>query len=233
MLSPPRRLARAPRSSHQLVTWRSAAALTPPPPRARRPRPQSAGATRRLPPARPDDAPASCGVPTQQVPPRTPRWSPPDEPGRGWTRPVGRPAPPGMFCTPRGSFSASSLLTARRVGQRELSARAAAAEAAEEEACWPQYVRSPDAASNPPGVARAAALCTQPAINQSVVLEPAITHPQPATPCAQPATPRITGALAGCAAPARSFARRAGSARNVRCWRAGHRRAWQALPRAG
>jgi len=170
MLSPPSRLARAPRSSHQLVTWRSAAALTPPPPRARRPRPQSAGATRRLPPARPDDAPASCGVPTQQVPPRTPRWSPPDEPGRGWTRPVGRPAPPGMFCTPRGSFSASSLLTARRVGQRELSARAAAAEAAEEEACWPQYVRSPDAASNPPGVARAAALCTQPAINQSVVL---------------------------------------------------------------
>ena len=138
MLPPPSRLARAPRSSHQLVTWRSAAALTPPPPRARRPRPQSAGVARRLPPEQPETpehpettrAPASCGLSTQQAPPRTPRRSPPDEPARGWTRPSPRSAPPGMFCTPRGSYSASSLLTAQRAGQRELAARAEAAEAA-------------------------------------------------------------------------------------------------------
>ena len=153
MLSPPSRLARAPRSSHQLVTWRSAAALTPPPPRDRRPRPQSAGAARRLPPDEPDepDAPASCNLSTQQAPLRTtPRRQPTDEPARGSARGWARPAPPGMFCTPRGSYSASSLLTARRVEQRELSARAAAAEAAEAEARLPQHVRSPGAACIPP-----------------------------------------------------------------------------------
>jgi len=49
-----------------------------------------------------------------------------------------------MFCTPR-AYSASSLLTAQRVGQRELAARAAAAEAAEaaeEKARWPQHLLS-------------------------------------------------------------------------------------------
>ena len=52
-----------------------------------------------------------------------------------------------MFCTPR-AYSASSLLTAQRVGQRELAARAAAAEAAEaaeEKARWPQHLLSPAA----------------------------------------------------------------------------------------
>ena len=150
MLSPPSGLARAPRSSHQLATWRSAAALTDAAAdagraltphtdaadrrRTRRPRLQSAHAATRLPPERPA---ASCGAPT-------PRRPPTDEPVRGRTRPAGRHAPPGMFCTPR-AYSASSLLTAQRVGQRELAARAAAAEAAEaaeEKARWPQHLLS-------------------------------------------------------------------------------------------
>ena len=93
---------------------------------------------------------ADCNLPTQQAPLRTtPRRQPADEPARGSARGWARPAPPGMFCTPRGSYSASSLLTARRVEQRELSARAAAAEVAEAEARLPQHVRSPDAACNP------------------------------------------------------------------------------------
>lgn len=219
MLSPPSRLARAPRSSHQLVTWRSAAALTPPPPRDRRPRPQSAGATRRLPPDEPTMAHADCNLPTQQAPLRTtPRRQPADEPARGSARGWARPAPPGMFCTPRGSYSASSLLTARRVEQRELSARAAAAEVAEAEARLPQHVRSPDAACNPQS-------------KWSVACSPVHVAAINLVWCLQPSTPCLPGALAGRAAPARSFARRAGRASNVRCWRAGHGQSRQALDR--